>query len=274
LFFKLYILSPPPSTVNCFTSCTSSPISCPHVDVPIVHPSWPLNSLVSPASWGLDESSLNEYRPGYSLLSVSWRLHISWCILHIWWYSVWEISRVQINWDYCSSYRITPLLCFFQPSLIQQQGSAASAHWLGAKYLHLIFSDACWFFWSAVMIGPFCEHSIDLVIVSGLETSSCTGYHFGPVSEPSFPQAPLHFHPCNSFRQEQLCVRVVTNPRTHQKHHQAWSSRFHTRDAGVVQYTNIHQCNPLYEQMKEKIKQAYDHLSRKKPQIKYKIPSY
>jgi hypothetical protein len=26
----------------------------------------------------------------------------------------------------------------------------------------------------------------------------------------SFPQVPLHFHPCNSFRQEQLWVRDVT----------------------------------------------------------------
>jgi len=34
--------------------------------------------------------------------------------------------------------------------------------------------------------------------------------HFGPVTGPSFPQAPLHFHPCNSFRWKQLWVRGVT----------------------------------------------------------------
>jgi hypothetical protein len=47
-------------------------------------------------------------------------------------------------------------------------------------------------------------------MVSGLGTSPWAGSHFGPVAGPSFPQASLHFHPCNSFRQEQLWVRVVT----------------------------------------------------------------
>jgi hypothetical protein len=37
------------------------------------------------------------------------------------------------DWDCWSSYRIAPLLSFFQPSLIQQQVSAASVHWLGAN---------------------------------------------------------------------------------------------------------------------------------------------
>jgi hypothetical protein len=48
------------------------------------------------------------------------------------------------------------------------------------------------------------------VIVSGLGTSSWAGSHFGHVAGPSFPQDPLHFHPCNSFTQEQLLVRDVT----------------------------------------------------------------
>ena len=46
-------------------------------------------------------------------------------------------------------------------------------------------------------------------IVSGLGTCPCAGSHFGPVAGPSFPQAPLHFHPCNSFRHKQLWVRGV-----------------------------------------------------------------
>ena len=36
------------------------------------------------------------------------------------------------------------------------------------------------------------------------------GSYFGPVIGPSFPQALLHFHHCNSFRQEQLWVRILT----------------------------------------------------------------
>ena len=47
-----------------------------------------------------------------------------------------------------------------------------------------------------------------LRIVSGLGASTWAGSHFGPVPGPSFPQSPLHVHPCSSFRQEQLWVRV------------------------------------------------------------------
>jgi hypothetical protein len=65
---------------------------------------------------------------------VCWRPHISWCsMLSVWWSSVWEISGVQINWDCWSSYRNHSSLQLFQPSLIQQQGSVASVHWLGAN---------------------------------------------------------------------------------------------------------------------------------------------
>ena len=56
----------------------------------------------------------------------------------------------------------------------------------------------------------FCEHSIASIIVSDHGTSPWAWSHFGPVPGPSFPQAPLHFHPCNSFRQEHLWVRFVT----------------------------------------------------------------
>jgi hypothetical protein len=58
--------------------------------------------------------------------------------------------------------------------------------------------------------ASFCECFISSVIVSGHVTCPWTGSPFGPVAGPSFPQDPLHFHPCNSFRQEQLWVRVVT----------------------------------------------------------------
>jgi hypothetical protein len=46
--------------------------------------------------------------------------------------------------------------------------------------------------------------------VSGYGTSPWAGSHFRPIAGPSFPQAPLYFHPCNSFRKKQLQVRVVT----------------------------------------------------------------
>jgi hypothetical protein len=92
---------------------------CLHVDAPTPNPTWPLNSLGPPVSSGLGASSLNEHRTGSPLLYVCWGSHISWCMPSVWWSSVWEISGVQINWDCWSFYRITLLLSFLQPFLIQ-----------------------------------------------------------------------------------------------------------------------------------------------------------
>jgi hypothetical protein len=88
------------------------------VDSSTPHPTWPLNSLGSPVSWGLGTSSLNEHRPGIPLLYVCWGPHIIWCMLYVWWSSVWKISGVcrfgvrifvtirlqgllKVNWIYC-----------------------------------------------------------------------------------------------------------------------------------------------------------------------------
>jgi hypothetical protein len=98
---------------------------------------------------------MNEHRPGSPLLYVCWGPHISWCWLSGWWSSVWEVSGVQINWDCLSSYSITLLLIFFQPSLIQQRGSAVSVHWLGTNISIWFFQLLCWVFQRAVMIYPF-----------------------------------------------------------------------------------------------------------------------
>jgi hypothetical protein len=91
-----------------------------------------LNFLRPPVSWGLGASSLTEPRPSIPLLYMCWGPHISWCMLSVWWSSVWEILRIQVNWNCWYSYRVA-LLSFFQLSLIQQQESAASVHWLGAN---------------------------------------------------------------------------------------------------------------------------------------------
>jgi hypothetical protein len=128
--------------------------------------------------------------------------HIRWCMLPVCWSSVWEVSGVQINWDCWSSYRITLHLTFFQFSLIQQQGSAAYGHWLGVNICIWLFQLLIGSFARQSWQIPFCKCSITSVIVSGLGVSPWAGSHFGPVTGPSFPQAPLHFHPCNSFRHE------------------------------------------------------------------------
>ena len=48
------------------------------------------------------------------------------------------------------------------------------------------------------------------------------------------------------------------NPRTHQNNHSPRSNRFHLRDIGMVQYTEIYQCNSLHK-LKGK-KNPHDHL--------------
>ena len=123
---------------------------CFHVDTPILRPTWHLNSLRPPVSWELGASSLNEHRPSSPLQYVSWGPHISWCMLPVWWSSVWEISGVQISWDCWSSYRVTLLLSFSQPSLIQQQGSAFSVHWLCTN-------NCIWLF--QLLVGSFSGQS-------------------------------------------------------------------------------------------------------------------
>jgi hypothetical protein len=163
LSFTLHILLPP-STLQLFHIPFLLPIPPSMWMPPPLHPTWPLNSLGPPVTCA---SSLNEHRPGSPPLYVCWGPHISCCMLLVWWSSVWEILGVQINWDCCSSYWITLLLSFFYPSLIPQQGSAASVHWLGANIC--IWLSCFLGLWRAVMIEPFlCECSIASVITSGL----------------------------------------------------------------------------------------------------------
>lgn len=119
--FPIHLLSAPHPTLP--PHPTPSTCGCFHLQL---H----LNS-VHLASWRLGVSSRNEHRTGSPLLYACWGPHISWYMLSVWWSSVWKISGVQIKWDCWSSYRIALLLKFFQPSLIQQQGSAASVPCLG-----------------------------------------------------------------------------------------------------------------------------------------------
>ena len=60
------------------------------------------------------------------------------------------------------------------------------------------------------MIGSFlwAFHSLHSCVRSC--GSPWAGSHFGPNVGPSFPQAPLQFHPYSCFRQKQLLVRLLT----------------------------------------------------------------
>jgi hypothetical protein len=124
------------------------------VDDPSPHPTWPLYSLEPPVSWGLGASSLNEHGPKCPLLYVCWEPHISWCMLPVWWSSIWEISGVHTNW-YCWSSFWTPspqLLSAFPNSTTR---ISCFCPLVECKYLHLTLSAAYWVFLGAVMLGPF-----------------------------------------------------------------------------------------------------------------------
>jgi hypothetical protein len=88
--------------------------------------------------------------------------------------------------------------------LIQPQGSAASDHWLSVNICLWPFQ---------LLVGSFRgmkgSHARSL-FVSAPSPVSWDQSQFGPVTGTSFPQASLHFHPCSSFKQEQLWVRVLT----------------------------------------------------------------
>jgi hypothetical protein len=125
---------------------------CHHMDALTPHPTWALNFLGPPVFCRLGASSLKEFKTKSQLLYVCSGPHISWCVLSVWWSSVWEVSGVWINWDCWSSYRITLLLNFFQPSTTAVSCFCPLVEW---RYLHLTLSDACWVFQKTVMISPF-----------------------------------------------------------------------------------------------------------------------
>jgi hypothetical protein len=118
------------------------------------NPTWPLNSLGPPVSWGWGASSLIEHRPGCPLLNMCLGSHIIWYLLPVWQSSIWKISGVQTDWDCCSSYRVV-LLSLFQPFPNSTTGFSSFSLLVGCKYLHLTLSAVCWVFWSVVMLHLF-----------------------------------------------------------------------------------------------------------------------
>lgn len=85
--------------------------------------------------------------------------------------------------------------------LIQPQGCPAFVQQLGANYLLLSWSSACWASWRAAAV---CTHT------------TWDGSQVGPVTISSFPQFLFHFCPFSSFRQE-FWVRMFVgwHPHTH-----------------------------------------------------------
>ena len=132
--------------------------------------------------------------------------YISWCMLPGWWLSVWEISRVQVNWDCWSSMGLPSFSSSSSFSLIQTQESPTSVHWLGVS-IGICLSQLLVGPLRGQLCCPVCKHTITTVIVSGLGASPWDGSWVGPVTGLSFTQSFIHFCPWNSFRQEQFSAR-------------------------------------------------------------------
>jgi hypothetical protein len=77
-----------------------------------------------------------------------------------------------------------------------------------AFVLFRFFLFVCFLFCFVLFV--FCKHSIASVILSDLGASHWAGTHLDRIAGPSFPQASLHFHPFNSFKLEQLWVKILT----------------------------------------------------------------
>ena len=125
-----------------------------HVDAPTLHPTWPLNSLELPVSWGFGASSLNEHKPRSPLLYVCWGLHISWCMLSVWWSNVWKISGVQLRLPVLLYGSLSPQLLSAFPN--STTGFSCSVHWLGTNICMWLFQLLVGSFrGQSVMLGPF-----------------------------------------------------------------------------------------------------------------------
>jgi hypothetical protein len=109
------------------------------LDVPNPHPTWSLNFLGPPSSLlRVRCIILNEHRPSSPLLHVCWGLHITLCMLFGG--PVFERSGGSILIENADPPTGSPTSsASFSLSLIQQQGSAASVHWLGATICLWLF---------------------------------------------------------------------------------------------------------------------------------------
>ena len=143
-YFTVQTLSPFRSTLWLF--------HIPHLLPPSKRMSTPPNSIRSPhllgpqVSWQLGASSLTESWSGNPLLCMCWGPHISWCIVPVWWLSVWEIPGVQVSWDGWSSMGSLYSSSSSSYSLIQPLLSPASVHWLGVNICIWLFQ---------MLVGPF-----------------------------------------------------------------------------------------------------------------------
>ena len=115
LFLNLFLQSthyPPPGLPsNCSSAHTPSPRSISKMSPPRPppHQTSPL-----PGASNLLRVRYIFSHWGNTLLYMCREPQISWCMLPSWWLSVWEISRVQVNLDCWSSYRVALFLSFFQ----------------------------------------------------------------------------------------------------------------------------------------------------------------
>ena len=153
LFIHIISYSPylfcPPSTIQLYHILYLLLTPYIHVDVPTL---FHLTSKLPGASSLLrDRCIISEWTQTQKSstvceLGASYQLVYAVCLV----VQCLKILGVQINWGCRSSCRITILLSFFQPSLIQQQGSTASVHWLSGNICIWLFQ---------LLVGSFGKQS-------------------------------------------------------------------------------------------------------------------
>ena len=159
-FIKLFICTPYFTPALC-PPTVPHPIPPPHPMSPLgcyhPHPIWPLNSLGPPVSSGIVASSLTEHRPWQcSTVCVLGGL-ISAGACCLFGGPVFERSRGSRLIETAGPPTGLPSSsASFSLSLIQQQGSTASVHWLGGTIYIWLFQ---------LLVGsPECSHARSLFV--------------------------------------------------------------------------------------------------------------
>ena len=123
-----------------------------------------------------------------------------------WWFSLWEISGILVNWWLVFLWGCHPLSSF---NISPNTSIGVLNLWpmLGCEYLHLSHSAANRASQRTLLLVPVCKHNIALVIVSMCVSHPWEGSHVWTVSGQPFPQSLPCFYPWISLRQEQFWVK-------------------------------------------------------------------
>ena len=132
IYYYYFPVHPPTVPHPIPPPCPLSPWGCPHLTSKFREASSLLRVRCIISEWTQTQQSSS-----VCVLGASYQLVHAACLVVQWLIDLG--GGVQINWDCWFSYRIALLLSFFQPWLIQQQGSVSCfCPLVGYRYLHLV----------------------------------------------------------------------------------------------------------------------------------------